>query len=168
MMALSTKRLYGWAGSIRKLFKMDGPGPTRVAGDPLPAHSREPGDGAFNNKNTTARDSQSDTQTDTKLRLLVEEPEPEMSLSERMETAKELYPGSRDWAKDEERLFEILFLRQDLPMLPSHWNVDFRGFPIPENIFETSDEHPAIIYAHSKDGSKEFSGKQTPHILKVI
>ena len=84
-----------------------------------------------------------------------------MNLSERMEMAKELYPGSRNWAKDEERLFEILYLRQDLPMLPSHWTLDFRGFPIPENIFETSDEYPPIIYAHSKDGSKEFSGKYT-------
>jgi hypothetical protein len=89
----------------------------------------------------------------------VENPEPEMSLSERMAKAKELYPGSDEWAKDEESLFEILYLRQDLPMLPSHWTVDFRGFPIPENIFQTSDEHPPIIYCHSKDRSKEYSGR---------
>lgn len=82
-----------------------------------------------------------------------------MSLAERMAKAKELYPGSDEWAKDEERLFEILYLRQDLPMLPSHWTVDFRGFPIPENIFGTSDEHPPVIYAHSKDRSKEFIGR---------
>ena len=71
------------------------------------------------------------------LRQSVEEGDVEITLTEKMERAKALYPGSEDWAKDEERLFEILYLRQDLPILPSHWNIDFRGFPIPENIFET-------------------------------
>lgn len=83
----------------------------------------------------------------------------DFSLRQRMEEAKALYPGSKNWAKDEERLFEILYLRQDLPMLPSHWNLDFRGFPIPEHIFDTSDEYIPIVYAHSSQGSAEFAGE---------
>ncbi|KAF4126540.1 hypothetical protein GMORB2_0276 [Geosmithia morbida] len=89
-----------------------------------------------------------------------------LTLRERMEKAKELYPGSKDWAHDEARLFEILYLRQDLPMLPSHWNIDFRGFPIPENIFATSDEFAPIVYAHSTGGSREFSA--TAAITRLI
>lgn len=89
----------------------------------------------------------------------MDESDHEPSLSERMEQAKKLYPGFKEWAKDEERLFEILYLRQDIPMLPSNWNIDFRGFPIPENVFATSDEHSPIVYAHSTSGSKGFSGE---------
>lgn len=81
------------------------------------------------------------------------------SIEEQMEEAKAMYPGSKEWAKDEERLFEVLYLRQDIPMLPRHWIVDFRGIPIPEEIFETTKEYPPRVYAHSKGKTKEFLGK---------
>lgn len=89
----------------------------------------------------------------------VEIDEPIQTIEDQMEEAKEMYPGSKDWARDEERLFEILYLRQDIPILPSHWNVDFRGFPIPEEIFDTTKEHPPRVYAHAKKGSKEYPGR---------
>lgn len=88
--------------------------------------------------------------------------EPVKTTEEQMQEAKQMYPGSKEWAPDEERLFEILYLRQDIPILPSHWNVDFRGFPIPEAIFETGQVYPARVYAHSKNGAKEYSGKSHP------
>lgn len=86
-----------------------------------------------------------------------EEPPVEMDPRLLMEREKGLYPGASTWAEDEERLFEILYLRQDLPMLPSHWEFDFRGRPIPETIFSTSDEYLPIVYAYSN----EFRGEQT-------
>ncbi|KAI8723375.1 hypothetical protein NCS52_00193300 [Fusarium sp. LHS14.1] len=73
------------------------------------------------------------------------------SLEAEMKQEKERYPGAREWAPAEERLFEILFMRQDLPMLPPTWDVDLRGFPLSDVIFKTSDDFPPIIYAHSKD-----------------
>ncbi|KAM5348015.1 hypothetical protein ACJ41O_007839 [Fusarium nematophilum] len=90
---------------------------------------------------------------DTQLSFLSEENDTSyfMSLEEEMNQEKERYPGAGGWAPDEERLFEILFMRQDLPMLPSTWDVDFRGVPISDTIFKTSDDFPPIIYAHSKD-----------------
>ncbi|KAK1244882.1 hypothetical protein MKX08_004511 [Trichoderma sp. CBMAI-0020] len=44
-----------------------------------------------------------------------------------MQMAKRNYLGKLEWAKGEEQLFEILFLRQDIPLLPLHWEVDFRA-----------------------------------------
>ncbi|KAI8679572.1 hypothetical protein NCS57_00235500 [Fusarium keratoplasticum] len=73
------------------------------------------------------------------------------SLEAEMKQEKERYPGASGWAPAEERLFEILFMRQDLPMLPSTWDVDLRGVPLSDVIFKTSDDFPPIIYAHSKD-----------------
>ncbi|KAJ4327775.1 hypothetical protein N0V84_001737 [Fusarium piperis] len=73
------------------------------------------------------------------------------SLEEEMKQEKERYPGASGWAPAEERLFEILFMRQDLPMLPPTWDVDLRGVPLSDVIFKTSDDFPPIIYAHSKD-----------------
>lgn len=75
-----------------------------------------------------------------------------------MQLEKEYYPGAKSWAPDEERLFETLFRRQDLPMLPPNWDVDFSGVPISDMIFDTSEECPAIIFAHSR----EFQGMCTP------
>lgn len=75
----------------------------------------------------------------------------EMSRNYQMQLEKELYPGAKSWARDEERLFEILFTRQDLPMLPPSWDVDFSGVPISDTIFHTNERYPAIVYAHSKD-----------------
>ncbi|KAJ4149400.1 hypothetical protein NW754_000840 [Fusarium falciforme] len=73
------------------------------------------------------------------------------SLEAEMKQEKERYPGAGGWAPAEERLFEILFMRQDLPMLPPTWDVDLRGVPLSDVIFKTSDDFPPIIYAHSED-----------------
>lgn len=79
----------------------------------------------------------------------------EIHLMEEMELEKTRYPGASSWAPDEERLFEILYMRQDLPMLPPTWDIDLSGVPISDVVFQTSDEFPPIIYAHAKD----FRGK---------
>ncbi|KAF5673814.1 hypothetical protein FHETE_3201 [Fusarium heterosporum] len=73
------------------------------------------------------------------------------NMEEEMKLEKERYPGASSWAPAEERLFEILFKRQDLPMLPTTWDVDLRGVPISDVVFKTSEEFPPIIYAHSKN-----------------
>lgn len=73
------------------------------------------------------------------------------SIEDLMKLEKERYPGASSWAPAEERLFEILYMRQDLPMLPTTWDVDLRGVPISDIVFQTSDDFPPIIYAHSKD-----------------
>ena len=88
-----------------------------------------------------------------------EEENKRLSLKEQMEREKERFPGASGWALDEERLFSILFQRQNLPMLPPHWNVDFRGFPLPENLFDVTEENPPIIYAHSQGRRQEYLGK---------
>lgn len=79
-------------------------------------------------------------------------------MGEEMKREKQRYPGASDWAPAEERLFEILFLRQDLPILPTTWDVDLRGIPVSDTVFQTSDNYPPIIYAHLKN----FAGKFTP------
>ncbi|KAF4994456.1 hypothetical protein FGRMN_5786 [Fusarium graminum] len=73
------------------------------------------------------------------------------NMEEEMKLEKERYPGASSWAPAEERLFEILFMRQDLPMLPTTWDVDLRGVPISDVVFKTTEEFPPIIYAHSKN-----------------
>jgi hypothetical protein len=83
------------------------------------------------------------------------------NMEEEMKLEKERYPGASSWAPAEERLFEILFMRQDLPMLPTTWDVDLRGIPISDVIFQTSEDYPPIIYAHLKD----FAGKLIPTFL---
>ncbi|KAK7427432.1 hypothetical protein QQZ08_006038 [Neonectria magnoliae] len=75
----------------------------------------------------------------------------EAYLREQMEQEKTRFPGASGWAPAEARLFEILYMRQDLPMLPRTWDIDFSGVPISDVVFETSEEFPPIIYAHSKD-----------------
>ncbi|KAI5463807.1 hypothetical protein BGZ63DRAFT_353390 [Mariannaea sp. PMI_226] len=80
-----------------------------------------------------------------------------IDISKEMEEEKSQYPGAGNWAPDEERLFEILYLRQDLPMLPSTWDCDFRGVPMPEAMFQTSEEFAPIIYAHSKEFQATFA-----------
>ncbi|UNI13466.1 hypothetical protein JDV02_000209 [Purpureocillium takamizusanense] len=84
-------------------------------------------------------------------------------LIRQMENEKQLYPGASTWAAPEEKLFEILFLRQDLPMLPAHWDVDFRGVPMADSVFQTSNDYSPIIYSHS---SKEF--RATMALLRLI
>ncbi|QPC79562.1 hypothetical protein HYE68_010314 [Fusarium pseudograminearum] len=73
------------------------------------------------------------------------------NMEEEMKLEKKRYPGASTWAPAEERLFEILFMRQDLPMLPPTWDVDLRGIPISDVVFETSEDYPPIIYAHLKN-----------------
>ncbi|POR31446.1 Uncharacterized protein TPAR_08346 [Tolypocladium paradoxum] len=91
------------------------------------------------------------------------QPPADVNLGEELENEKQRYPGASTWARDEERLFEVLFLRQDLPLLPAHWDVDFRGVPMVDSIFQTSDEFPPIVYAHS---AKEFQA--TMALLRLI
>ena len=165
VMAFSTRRLLGWAGPIKKVFKMHNEEPdTRSNGAPPPsalqdASSYLPPDTEYH---TSSKPSDLKSAIGQASVLpSIEEPEEDITLSEKMEQAKALYPGSKDWAKDEERLFEILYLRQDLPILPPQWKIDFRGIPIPENIFDTSDEHPAIVYPHCKNGSTHFTGEHS-------
>lgn len=146
-MALSTKGLSDWADSIRNIFQMPELPPSKPARSPSPP---EPG-----------LDASEDEGSDSDLESIDEANEElDLSLSEKMDIAKQRYPGAKEWAKDEERLFEILYLRQDLPILPSHWKFDFRGFPLPENIFETSEEHPPIIYSHNQTRAGQFRGKR--------
>ncbi|KAI9158292.1 hypothetical protein HJFPF1_06284 [Paramyrothecium foliicola] len=74
-----------------------------------------------------------------------------VDLREQMEEEKQMYPGASTWAGPEEELFEALFMRQDRPLLPSHWNLDFRGMPMSANIFDTSDDRPPVVYTHSEN-----------------
>ncbi|KAM3447331.1 hypothetical protein MY3296_008801 [Beauveria thailandica] len=69
---------------------------------------------------------------------------------EQLELEKSRYPGASTWAPDEERLFELLFFRQDLPILPSHWELDMSAVPISEANFADVENAP-IVYAHSTD-----------------
>lgn len=68
-----------------------------------------------------------------------------------METEKRSYLGSLQWAEQEERLFEILFLRQEIPLLPPHWEVDFRGVPISGDCFCWTKGVKPVVYAHTND-----------------
>lgn len=79
----------------------------------------------------------------------------EMDLKKEMQREKSLYPGAKTWAAEEEKLFELLFMRQGLPILPAHWEVDFRNVPIGIDNFSLDDETSPLIYAHGK----EFLGK---------
>ncbi|KJZ77958.1 hypothetical protein HIM_02595 [Hirsutella minnesotensis 3608] len=80
----------------------------------------------------------------------------EQALLDEMNNEKKRYPGASDWARDEERLFEVMFLRQHLPLMPAHWNLDLSRVPLDYSLFDSSADHPPVIYAHS---TKEFQGK---------
>jgi hypothetical protein len=80
----------------------------------------------------------------------------EQSRFEEMEKEKLLFPGSHEWAADEDRLFELLFMRQFMPLLPSHWDIDFRSIPIPDILFATSDIDRPVIYSSSEN---QFKGE---------
>lgn len=74
-----------------------------------------------------------------------------------LEEEKKSYPGASTWAEEEVHLFEILFQRAEIPLLPAHWDVDFRGIPVVDSIFQEEDDGPPpIIYSRS---TKEFQGK---------
>ncbi|KKO99354.1 hypothetical protein THAR02_08539 [Trichoderma harzianum] len=66
-----------------------------------------------------------------------------------MEEEKRRYLGSQRWNGIEERLFEILFLRQEIPLLPLHWEVDFRGVPVSGDLFCWREGVKPIVYAHA-------------------
>ncbi|KAL6902676.1 hypothetical protein GGI43DRAFT_382853 [Trichoderma evansii] len=68
-----------------------------------------------------------------------------------MQMTKSNYLGKSgsEWVQAEEQLFEILYLRQDIPLLPLHWEVDFRGVPISGDCFCCNKGENPIIYAHT-------------------
>lgn len=80
-----------------------------------------------------------------------------------MNEEKKLFPGSEGWAEDELNLFKILYMRQYSPLLPSHWQTDFLGQPIPDILFASSEAHPPIIYSRSDEdykGTHRMRGSQ--------
>lgn len=166
-MALTTKSFVEWAGKIRSIFQAEDM-PADITRTPArqssqdavlePIIKSEPGTEQQQNYPFSDRESEFSSENESQGQVADDEMI-EMSLEEKMEMAKDRYPGAKEWAEDEEKLFKILFLRQDLPMLPSNWMVDFRGFPLPERIFDTSDENPPIIYAHKKNSTTEYTGK---------
>lgn len=74
-----------------------------------------------------------------------------LTLQQQLEIEKKVYPGAKTWAPREELLFERLFMRQELAMLPAHWNVDFRDVPIGDATFAVEGESEPIIYAYAKE-----------------
>ncbi|EHK24891.1 uncharacterized protein TRIVIDRAFT_54591 [Trichoderma virens Gv29-8] len=66
-----------------------------------------------------------------------------------METEKRRYLGNHQLNELEERLFEILFLRQEIPLLPLHWGVDFRAVPMSGDLFCWKTGVKPIVYAHT-------------------
>lgn len=90
--------------------------------------------------------------------LSEKEKEEERRQLEEMDEERKLFPGSDTWAEDELRLFKILYMRQYCPLLPSHWGMDFRGIPIPDILFASSDAHPPLI--NSQSGT-DFKGESS-------
>ncbi|KAG6009120.1 hypothetical protein E4U21_003189 [Claviceps maximensis] len=83
-----------------------------------------------------------------------------------LEIEKKRYPGASTWASDEERLFEILFQRAERPVLPGHWEVDFRGIPMLDTVFsmnDDSDDSRSVVYSRS---GKDFQA--TVALLRLI
>lgn len=80
-----------------------------------------------------------------------------LTLRQQLEREKARYPGARTWAPDEARLFELLFFRQELAIMPSHWSVDLLGVPIASVNFANAGTQP-VVYAHGK----EFLGMLSP------
>jgi hypothetical protein len=83
-----------------------------------------------------------------------------------MEKEKALYPDAHKWSAEEERLFEVLFMRGYSPLLPSYWGLDFSGIPIPDLLFQTTEDVSPVIYAHS---TSQFHGMtMAPLLLATI
>jgi hypothetical protein len=100
----------------------------------------------------------SDAQHDSSSLLLDDdERDREVMRYEEMMEEKKLFPGSENWTEGEERLFQKLFMRQYSPLLPLHWGMDFRGIPVPDILFATSDEDEPVVYAHAPNG--DFKGE---------
>lgn len=85
---------------------------------------------------------------------------------ESMETEKRRYLGNHQLNELEERLFEILFLRQEIPLLPLHWGVDFRAVPMSGDLFCWKTGMKPIVYAHTSGfrGEKFFSFPLSPSL----
>lgn len=73
---------------------------------------------------------------------------------DKMQDEKQLFPGSSSWAEDEVKLFEILFMREYWPLLPSKWSVDFHGIPVPEVLFASSEVQDPVIFSQSGNDFK--------------
>ena len=67
---------------------------------------------------------------------------------EAMVRERKLFPANKSWAPDEEKLFELLFMRQYSPLMPPDWETDFRGIPLPDILFRTSEVHKPVVYSH--------------------
>lgn len=87
------------------------------------------------------------------------EREMEADRFEEMMEEKKLFPGSDSWAPDEERLFQVLFMRQYSPLMPPHWSVDFRGIPLPDILFATSEVDLPVVYSQS---GRDFRSRDLP------
>ncbi|PTB62911.1 hypothetical protein BBK36DRAFT_1097870, partial [Trichoderma citrinoviride] len=69
-----------------------------------------------------------------------------------MEAEKRHYLGTNlRWAPLEERLFEILFLRQEIPLLPSYWEGYFPTVPMPEACYCWRKDMNPVVYAHANN-----------------
>ncbi|KAL6891097.1 hypothetical protein HDV57DRAFT_281897 [Trichoderma longibrachiatum] len=69
-----------------------------------------------------------------------------------MEAEKRHYLGpDLRWAPLEERLFEILFLRQEIPLLPSYWEEYFPTFPMPEGCYCWREDMHPVVYEHANN-----------------
>lgn len=149
---------------------MDNSPSTRGSVSPVTSHNATPRAKQFEDSNseTMARKSKSprvtgDKEIDKSV-LREDDNLHETDLYQKMQEEKIRYPGASGWASAEERLFEILFMRQDLPMLPPNWDIDFSAVPILETVFKTSDDYPPIIYAHGKD----FRGKSSSRSISSL
>lgn len=167
-MALSTKGIVEWAAAVRNIFRVgdeparDTRSPEGQQYDDMPIKD-EFDDGGIAQPWLTGRNTEASNEETSSSGYQTQDEDVvemvEISMEERMRMAKKRYPGAKDWARDEERLFEIMFSRQDLPMMPSHWSIDFRGVPLTERVFETSKRYPPVVYARGKNGMTDFAGK---------
>ncbi|KAH0493910.1 hypothetical protein TgHK011_000553 [Trichoderma gracile] len=81
-----------------------------------------------------------------------QQPEPIVSkkMLADMEAEKRQYLGTNlRWAPLEEQLFEILFLRQEIPLLPSYWEEYFPTVPMPEACYCWRSDTNPVVYAHT-------------------
>lgn len=85
-------------------------------------------------------------------------------LEQDMEAERKRFTGANHWAPVENRLFELLYMREQLPMMPRHWEYDFQGVPFQDHVFSTSEENPPAIHAHSR--KTEFQA--TRGMMKLI
>ncbi|EGR52653.1 uncharacterized protein TRIREDRAFT_53499 [Trichoderma reesei QM6a] len=98
-----------------------------------------------------AQNGVKDEQVTARERVQVEPVVSERMLAD-MEAEKRQYLGtSLRWAPLEERLFEILFLRQEIPLLPSYWEEYFLPFPMPEACYCWRKDMNPVVYAHANN-----------------